>query len=69
MVIMIIIDVAQPEVDQLFCTDTQLRLNDETVYDGEGHDADGIDDDDEKEEDGDHYHRGDATSSPPNFSA
>ena len=63
MVIMIIIGVAQPEVDLLFCTDTQLRLNDETVYDGDGHDADGDDDDDEKEKDGDHYHRGGATSS------
>ena len=43
---------------KLFCTETLLRLNDET-----DHDADDDDDDDKKEEDVDY------DSSPPNFSA
>ena len=55
---MIICDVAQPEVQQLFCIETRLRWDDATVDDDDddGHDDtndDHYDDDDEEgEEDG-----------------
>ena len=37
-VTMIICDMAQPEVQQLFCIETRLRRDDATVDDNDGHD-------------------------------
>ena len=77
---MIICDMAQPEVQQLFCIETRLRQDDATVDDDDddGHDDTNDDhnddndghDDDEMEGGGDHdNYRCGATSSPQNFSA